>query len=160
MTPITPLQVGEQFPAFSLESLTGSISNATFAGQEYLVYFYPRASTPGCTAQACNLQANLAVNAIPVPVVGVSPDLLPKIAKFQEKYGLEFPLLSDANLELAKACGVYGDKKFMGKVSQGVHRLAFVVDALGVVKHVFTNFKAKEFGDVVVQYYQSQATKS
>lgn len=155
LTPIYPLQPGTKFPSFTKAAPTGTYSDTQYLGQRYVVYFYPRASTPGCTAQACSLQESLAAQELNIPVLGVSPDPVPKIAKFAEKYGLSFPLLSDEDLSLAQACGVYGDKQFMGVVKPGIHRIAFLIDAQGVVEHCFDKIKAASFAQEVLDYLQA-----
>ncbi|MFC6276897.1 thioredoxin-dependent thiol peroxidase [Psittacicella hinzii] len=142
------LTVGQDFPAFSLEANDGkTYTNHTFK-QMYLVYFYPRAMTPGCTAQACSLEQAVSTG-LTLPILGVSPDTVDKQSKFAAKYNLTFPLLADTELSLAKACGVWGPKTFMGITKEGLHRIAFLVSTEGKILEVFTKIKTKEFATQV-----------
>ncbi|RIY31508.1 thioredoxin-dependent thiol peroxidase [Psittacicella melopsittaci] len=143
------LQPGEQFPQFSLEANDGKTYTNTSFKELHLVYFYPKANTPGCTAQACSLEQALSEHAFKLPVLGVSPDPVEKQVKFAQKYNLTFPLLADTELSLAKACGVYGPKTLYGKVYDGLHRIAFLVDGDGKIVTLFTKIKTKEFAQQV-----------
>lgn len=118
-----------------------------------LVYFYPKAMTPGCTVQACSLRdskAELAQKGI--TVVGISTDAPARLAKFTERDQLNFTLLSDEDHKIAEAFGVWGEKKFMGKVYDGIHRISFLIAQDGKVEHVFDNFKTKDHHQMVLNY--------
>jgi peroxiredoxin Q/BCP len=115
---------------------------AEFRGKPLVLYFYPKDDTPGCTREACNFQEKLAeFKRAKVQVVGVSADSAERHRKFANKYGLQFPLLVDADRAFANACGVIGEKVLYGKRSIGVIRSTFIVDEKGIVRHVFRNVK-------------------
>ena len=123
--------------------------------QRVLVYFYPKAMTPGCTVQACGLRDSMAeLKAHGVAVVGISTDAPAKLAKFAQRDQLNFTLLSDEEHKVADAFGVWGEKKFMGKVYDGLHRISFLIGQDGKVEQVFDNFKTKDHNQVVLSYLQ------
>ena len=138
------LNPGDTAPAFSLPDAEGNtISLADYAGQKVIVYFYPKAMTPGCTTQACDFRDNEAVFAREgYAVVGVSPDSPAKLAKFVEKESLTFPLLSDESKEMLEAYGAYGEKKNYGRTVVGVIRSTFLVDEEGKIELARYNVKA------------------
>ncbi|MBY0440707.1 MAG: thioredoxin-dependent thiol peroxidase [Mycobacteriaceae bacterium] len=144
MTDTTQLAAGDQAPAFSLSDADGNIvSLADYRGRQLIVYFYPAASTPGCTKQACDFRDNLAeLNEAGLDVVGISPDSPAKLAKFRDTEGLTFPLLSDPDRTVLTAWGAYGEKKMYGKSVQGVIRSTFLVDPNGTVTLAQYNVKA------------------
>ena len=118
-----------------------------------LVYFYPKAMTPGCTVQACALRDSKAeLAAKGVTVVGISTDAPAKLAKFAQRDELNFTLLSDEDHKVADAFGVWGEKKFMGKVYDGLHRISFLIGQNGKVEQVFDTFKTKDHHQVVLDY--------
>ncbi len=123
------LEKGDPAPQFSLTSdAQTQVSLSDYSGKKVLVYFYPRANTPGCTKEACDFRDNLSVLAdAGIDVVGISPDSPEKLTKFKEKYELPFPLLSDPDKEVMKAWGAFGEKKNYGKLIHGVIRSTFVV---------------------------------
>ena len=126
---------------------------ADFKGKKVLVYFYPKAMTPGCTVQAQGLRdVNQQLADLNVAVVGISIDAVKRLTKFEEKEQLNFTLLSDEDHAVADLFGVWGEKKFMGKIYDGIHRLSFLVDENGVIEHVFTKFKTKDHHKVVLDY--------
>ncbi|KWX57390.1 thioredoxin-dependent thiol peroxidase [Mycobacterium sp. NAZ190054] len=143
--PQTPrLEVGDIAPAFSLPDADGNTVNLTdYKGRKVIVYFYPAASTPGCTKEACDFRDNLAeLNEAGLDVVGISPDKPEKLAKFRDAEGLTFPLLSDPDREVLEAWGAYGEKKMYGKTVQGVIRSTFVVDENGKIAVAQYNIRA------------------
>jgi thioredoxin-dependent peroxiredoxin len=144
MAPTPRLQVGDTAPAFSLTDADGNtVDLADFKGRKVVVYFYPAASTPGCTKQACDFRDNLAeLNDAGLDVVGISPDKPEKLAKFRDKEGLTFPLLSDPDRSVLTAWGAFGEKTMYGKTVQGVIRSTFVVDEEGKVEVAQYNVKA------------------
>lgn len=149
-----PLTAGTQAPSFTLQDQNGEqVSLSDFAGKKVLVYFYPKAMTPGCTVQAQSLRDTKAeLDAKNVVVLGLSPDPVKRLTKFTERDELNFTLLSDEDHAIADAYGVWGLKKFMGKEYDGIHRLSFLVDENGVIEHVFNKFKTKEHHQVVLDY--------
>ena len=146
------LKAGDKAPSFSLQNQNGEQVNlADFAGKRVLVYFYPKASTPGCTVQAKGLRDSKdALQEKDVVVLGISPDPVKRLAKFSEKEGLNFDLLSDEDHSIADGFGVWGLKKFMGKEYDGIHRLSFLIDGKGRVETVFDKFKTKDHHEVVL----------
>lgn len=138
------LQVGDKAPAFSLPDADGNtVSLADFTGRKVIVYFYPAASTPGCTKQACDFRDSLAeLNGAGLDVVGISPDKPEKLAKFRDNEHLTFPLLSDPDKSVLTAWGAFGEKKMYGKTVQGVIRSTFVVDEEGNIAVAQYNVKA------------------
>ena len=144
MAPTPRLEVGDKAPAFSLPDADGNtVSLSDFAGRKVVVYFYPAASTPGCTKQACDFRDSLAeLNEAGIDVVGISPDKPEKLAKFRDAEGLTFPLLSDPDRTVLTAWGAFGEKSMYGKTVQGVIRSTFVVDEKGKIEVAQYNVKA------------------
>jgi peroxiredoxin Q/BCP len=138
------LEAGETAPAFTLEDQDGaSVSLGDFAGAKTIVYFYPAASTPGCTTEACDFRDNInSLKSSGYQVLGVSKDNLADLRKFQSEQGLNFPLLSDPDLIVHKEYGAYGEKSLYGKTVVGTIRSTFVVDEEGKVQLPLYNVKA------------------
>ncbi len=124
------LKVGEKAPGFKLKDQDGkTVSLQTFKGRKLLIYFYPKADTPGCTKQSCAVSESLAVlKAAGMEAVGISPDSPVDQKKFDQKFTLGFPLLADEDHAVADAYGVWGEKSMYGKTYLGIIRSAFVVD--------------------------------
>ncbi|WP_276755003.1 thioredoxin-dependent thiol peroxidase [Pseudoalteromonas marina] len=159
MNTISPLQAGDTAPAFSLQNQNDETITLSelLKEQQVLVYFYPKASTPGCTVQAENLrdqQAELAK--FNTRVVGISPDPIKRLKNFETKKELNFDLLADEDHAIAEAFGVWGYKKFMGKEYDGIHRLTFLVGKDGKIKHLFDKFKTKDHHQVVLDYLAAE----
>lgn len=150
------LKAGDTAPQFSLPNQDNqTVSLSDFAGKKVLIYFYPKAMTPGCTIQAQGLRdSQESLAALNVEVLGVSPDAVKRLPKFIEKESLNFTLLSDEDHGLADAFGVWGLKKFMGKEYDGIHRITFLIDENGKIEHVFDKFKTKDHHEVVLAYLQ------
>jgi peroxiredoxin Q/BCP len=143
--PQTPrLQVGDKAPAFSLPDADGNtVKLSDYKGRKVIVYFYPAASTPGCTKEACDFRDNLGeLGDAGLDVVGISPDKPEKLAKFRDKEELNFPLLSDPDRTVLEAWGAYGEKTMYGKTVQGVIRSTFVVDEKGQIEVAQYNIRA------------------
>jgi len=143
--PQTPrLEVGDKAPAFNLQDADGNaVKLSDYKGRKVIVYFYPAASTPGCTKQACDFRDSLSeLNAAGLDVVGISPDKPEKLAKFRDKEKLSFPLLSDPDREVLTAWGAFGEKTMYGKTVQGVIRSTFVVDEKGKIAEAQYNVRA------------------
>jgi peroxiredoxin Q/BCP len=140
----TRLTPGDPAPDFTLSDAGGEpVSLSDYRGRRVVVYFYPAASTPGCTKQACDFRDNLAeLNGAGLDVVGVSPDKPTKLAKFRDAEGLTFPLLSDPDREVLTAWGAFGEKKMYGKTVTGVIRSTFVVGADGKIEQAQYNVRA------------------
>ena len=145
------LEEGTAAPDFSLPDQSGkTVSLAQFRGKTVLVYFYPKAMTPGCTVQACGLRDTRAeLAARDVVVLGISPDAPKRLQKFAEKEGLDFTLLSDEDHAVADAYGVWGPKKFMGRVFDGIHRISFIIGKDGKLKQVMAKVNTKTHHDDV-----------
>ena len=139
-----PLQPGDEAPPFELLDQRGEpVSLASFAGRTVLVYFYPKADTPGCTTQACGLR-DIAGEVGDTVIVGISPDAPAKLAKFDAKYDLGFTLLSDPDHAVAEAYGAWGEKRMYGKAYEGVIRSAFLVDEDGRLAQVWPKISPKD----------------
>ena len=138
------LEPGTPAPAFTLADASGKEhSLSDYAGSKVILYFYPKASTPGCTKEACDFRDNLAsLKSLGYVVLGVSPDSPAAIARFVEKESLTFPLLSDADHAVAEAYGAWGEKKNYGKVYEGLIRSTFVIDEQGVISVAQYNVRA------------------
>lgn len=148
---MSPLEAGTQAPDFSLSDQDGNqVRLADLRGKKVLIYFYPKAMTPGCTTQACGLRdVNSELAALNVVVLGISPDSAKRLKKFEERDNLNFRLLADEDHAVADAFGVWGPKKFMGKEYDGIHRLSFLIDEEGKVAHRFDKFKTGDRKSVV-----------
>lgn len=138
------LQSGDRAPDFTLNSAEGTtVSLGDFAGENVVVYFYPAASTPGCTTQACDFRDSLtSLASAGYKVIGISPDPEGKLRSFKEKEGLTFPLLSDPDHAVAEAWGAWGEKKNYGKTYEGLIRSTVVVDAEARISLAQYNVKA------------------
>lgn len=144
MTDNARLSPGDRAPDFSLPDADGNnVSLADYRGRKVVVYFYPAASTPGCTKQACDFRDNLAeLHAAGLDIIGISPDKPAKLAKFRGAEQLNFPLLSDPERTVLSAWGAYGEKSMYGKKVTGVIRSTFLVDAEGTIEAAQYNVRA------------------
>ncbi|ALE34995.1 peroxiredoxin [Lawsonella clevelandensis] len=138
------LSEGDTAPSFTLtDDHNNTVSLSDYAGKHVIVYFYPRADTPGCTKEACDFRDNLAqLNGSGIDVIAISPDKPEKLAAFRDKYELTFPLLSDPDKTVMQEWGAFGEKKNYGKVVQGVIRSTFLVDTDGTIALAQYNVKA------------------
>ena len=135
---------GDRAPAFNLTDQSGNkVRLSSFKGRKVLVFFYPKASTPGCTNQACGLR-DVAGDIGDTVILGISPDAPDKQASFDEKHGLGFPLLSDPDHEVAEKYGVWGEKSMYGKKYLGIIRSAFLVDEKGKVEAAWPKISPKD----------------
>ena len=137
------LEPGSKAPAFSLMDQEGKkVRLSDFKGKKLLVYFYPKANTPGCTKQACSVSASLKdLKNLGIAAVGISPDPPEKQMKFDLKYRLGFPLLSDPDNEIAKTYGAWGEKSMYGKKFEGIIRSSFLIDEKAIVIHAWYKVK-------------------
>jgi len=142
---VAQLKVGAKAPAIALTDQKGKkVRLGDFKGQPVVVYFYPKADTPGCTKQACALQEALpALRRLHAQVLGVSPDPPDKQKRFADKYGLRFPLLADEDHKVATAWGTWGNKTLYGRTFKGIIRSAFVLDESGKVLDTFYQVSPK-----------------
>ena len=143
---MSTLKVGDKVPEFSSTDQDGNTINLSdYSGKNLVVFFYPRANTPGCTAEACNLRDNYKeLQDAGYELLGVSEDSQKKQANFRNKYEFPFPLLADEDHTVINAFGVWGPKKFMGKEYDGIHRMTFVVNGDGKVSKVIEKVKTKD----------------
>lgn len=140
-----PLQVGDKVPSFSVTDDQGNTQNLSdYKGQKLVVFFYPKANTPGCTAEACDLRDHFReLQNAGYALLGVSADSQKKQRNFSEKFEFPFPLLADEDKQVIEAFGVWGPKKFMGREYDGIHRMTFIIDENGVVERVIDKVKTK-----------------
>ncbi len=152
------LKFNDIAPNFSLPDHDGeNIHLSDYLGQRVLIYFYPKAMTPGCTVQACGLRDNMdKLKKAGVEVLGISTDKPEKLLQFAEKELINFTLLSDANHEVSQKFGVWGKKIFMGKNYDGIHRTSFLIDKRGRIEKVFNNFNTTNHHSIILSYLQQQ----
>lgn len=143
---MTTLKPGDKAPSFEAINQKGeTIRSSDFAGKKVLLFFYPKASTPGCTAEACNLRDNYeTLMDKGYEVIGVSADTEKRQLNFSEKHDLPYSLLADTDKKVIEAFGVWGPKKFMGREYDGIHRTSFVIDEKGIIEEVITKVKTKD----------------
>ena len=143
---MTKLKAGDKAPDFSAKDEQGNtISLSDYKGKKLVVFFYPKASTPTCTTEACNLRDNYEVlKDKGYAILGVSADSAKRQLNFKNKHDFPYPLLADEDKEVIKAFGVWGEKKFMGRTFDGIHRVTFVIDENGIIEKIIVKVKAKE----------------
>ena len=149
------LKVGDKVPEFEANNQGGaSVSLNDFKGKKLIVFFYPKANTPGCTAEACNLRDNYKeLQNMGFELLGVSADSEKQQSNFKNKYEFPFQLLADTDKSVIDAFGVWGEKKFMGKVYDGIHRKTFIINENGVVEHVIDKVKTKDHTNQILGLY-------
>ena len=149
---MTTLKVGDKAPDFSQQDEQGNtVSLKDYKGKKLVVFFYPKASTPGCTAEACNLRDNYSeLQKQGYELLGVSADSEKRQKSFKEKYKFPFPLLADENKEVINGFGVWGPKKFMGKEYNGIHRITFIIDETGTVERVIDKVETKDHASQIL----------
>ncbi|SFB23895.1 peroxiredoxin Q/BCP [Flavobacterium swingsii] len=143
---MTTLKKGDKAPNFSaLDQDGNSHKLSDYSGKKLVVFFYPKANTPGCTAEACDLSNNYSrFTANNYAILGVSADAAKAQLKFKEKFDFPFPLLADEDKTVIEAFGVWGPKKFMGREYDGIHRTTFIIDENGIIADIITQVKTKE----------------
>ena len=146
------LKAGDKAPEFTLDDQEGqSVSLADFRGQKVLVWFYPKASTPGCTAEGCSLRDHYAgLQSANLAVLGISKDSVKRQKNFATKYEFPYPLLSDESGATVEAYGCWGRKKFMGREFDGIFRKSFLIDEEGVITKIYEKVKTKTHGEDVL----------
>jgi peroxiredoxin Q/BCP len=141
---VATLKPGDPAPDFTLPDQSGKpVTLSSFRGRKVLVYFYPKADTPGCTTQACGLR-DVAADVGDAAILGISPDKPAKQARFDTKYGLGFPLLSDPDHAVAEAYGTWGEKNMYGRTYMGIIRSAFLIDEDGTVAEAWYKVSPKD----------------
>ncbi len=150
---MTQLQPGDKAPNFTAKDEQGNdISLSDYKGKKLVLFFYPKASTPGCTAEACNLSDNYnKFIAEGYDVLGVSADSQKRQANFKEKYNFPYHLIADEDKQVINAYGVWGPKKFMGREYDGIHRTTFIIDENGIIKDVITKVKTKAHTEQILE---------
>lgn len=139
------INIGEKIPDFDLVNQNGEVINLkNYLGNKIIIFFYPKASTPGCTAEACNLNENLnKLISLGFSVIGVSNDSISKQKKFSDKYNFNFPLIADEDKKLVNYFGVFGRKKFMGREYDGIFRTTFIINELGIIERIIDKVDTK-----------------
>ena len=147
------LQVGDHLPEFKSINQDGeTVNSADFLGKKIVVFFYPKANTPGCTAEACDLNDNILVlKKEGYPLLGVSADPVKNQKKFHEKFGFQYPLLADETKEVIEKFGVWQLKKFMGREFMGIVRTTFIFDEKGICTRVIEKIKTKEAAKQILE---------
>ncbi len=147
------LKIGDKAPKFSCKDQNGNlIQRSDYQGKKVVLFFYPKASTPGCTVEACNLRDNYNVFLSKgYDILGVSADSEKRQQNFRNKYELPFPLLADEDKKVINAFGVWGLKKFMGREYDGIHRTTFVIDENGIIEDVILKVKTKEHTNQILK---------
>ena len=150
---MTTLKKGDNAPNFSSLDQDGKLHKLSdYAGKKLVVFFYPKANTPGCTAEACDLRDNFArFQANNFEILGVSADNAKAQSNFKNKYEFPFPLLADEDKSVIQLFGVWGPKKFMGKAYDGIHRTTFIIDENGVIDEVITDVKTKAHANQILE---------
>lgn len=147
------LKEGDKAPNFSVADQDGDIHTLEmYKGKKLIVFFYPKASTPGCTNEACNLRDNYEVlQEKGYEILGVSADSQKRQKNFRDKHKFPFPLLADEDKEILEGFGVWGEKKFMGRTYDGIHRMTFLIDENGVVERVISKVKTKDHAAQILE---------
>ncbi|RSK38742.1 thioredoxin-dependent thiol peroxidase [Mangrovimonas spongiae] len=150
---MTELKPGDQAPDFTAKDEQGNtISLSDYKGKKLVLFFYPKASTPGCTAEACNLNDNYSrFKEKGYDILGVSADSQRRQTNFKNKYNFAYPLLADEDKSVINAYGVWGPKKFMGKEYDGIHRTTFIIDENGVIEDVIKKVKTKAHTNQILE---------
>ena len=150
---MTSLKIGDKVPAFSVSDDRGNIQSLEdYLGKKLVVFFYPKANTPGCTAEACDLRDHFKeLQDAGYSLLGVSADSAKSQRNFSEKFDFPFPLIADQDKIVINAFGVWGLKKFMGKEYEGIHRKTFIIDEKGKVARVIDKVKTKEHASQILE---------
>lgn len=150
---MTTLKIGDKAPKFNGIDQNGqTISLQDYIGKKVVLFFYPKASTPGCTAQACNLQENIEfLQANNYQIIGVSADSQKRQLNFANKNELTYPLIADEERIIIEKYKVWGPKKFMGKEYDGIHRTTFVINEDGIIEDIITKVKTKDHSQQIIK---------
>lgn len=150
---MTKLKPGDEAPKFIAQDEAGNtISLSDYSGKKLVMFFYPAASTPTCTIEACNLRDNYKeLKNSGYEILGVSADTQKKQSNFKKKFNFPYPLLADVDKSVINAFGVWGPKKFMGREYDGIHRTTFVIDEYGIIERVIENVKSKEHASQILE---------
>ncbi|MDR2123162.1 MAG: thioredoxin-dependent thiol peroxidase [Flavobacteriaceae bacterium] len=147
------LKAGDKIPEFEGTDQEGkTIKYSDYKGKKLVLYFYPRANTPGCTAEGCSLRDNYhALQAQGFQIIGISADPIEKQKSFHDKYSFPFPLIADTDKKIIQSFGAWGKKKFMGKEYEGILRYTFVVDEEGIITRAITKVKTKNHAEQILE---------
>ena len=150
---MTTLEIGDKAPNFNCEDQDGIVRKLSdYKGKKLVLFFYPKASTPGCTMEACNLRDNYQTFlAKGYEILGVSADSQKRQSNFRNKYKFQYPLLADEDKKVINAYGVWGPKKFMGREYDGIHRTTFVIDENGIIEDIITKVKTKDHTNQILK---------
>jgi len=149
---MTTLKIGDKAPDFTAKDQDGNIISLNdYKGKKVVIFFYPKASTPGCTVEACNLRDNYErFQALNYEILGVSADSEKRQTNFRTKHEFQYPLLADEDKTVINAFGVWGPKKFMGREYDGIHRTTFVINEEGIIEDVILKVKTKAHADQIL----------
>lgn len=152
---MTTLKVGDQAPEIIAKDQYGKdLSLSAYRGNKVILFFYPKASTPGCTAEACNLSDNYSkLSDSGFKIIGVSADSEQRQLKFSDKYSFPYPLIPDTEKKVIDDYGVWGPKKLYGKLYDGIHRYTFIIDEEGKIEHIIPKVKTKEHTEQILSLY-------
>ncbi len=153
---MTHLKTGDPAPYFEAENCMGQIIKLTdFKGKKLILYFFPKALTPGCTTEAVNLATNYTIlQSKGFDVIGVSPDDAKREKRFKEKYNIPFSLIPDEEKNVINLYGVWGAKKMYGREYEGVHRTTFIINEKGIIEHIIKKVKTKEHTNQILALYE------
>jgi peroxiredoxin Q/BCP len=153
---MTTLKIGDKAPEINaLDQFGNSINLENYLGSKVILYFYPKDNTPGCTNQACNLRDNYQyLLEKGIKIIGVSADNETSHLNFTEKFGLPFPLLPDTDKKIIVDYDVWGEKKFMGKTYDGIHRVTFLINEKGFIEKIFTKVDTKNHSTQILKELQ------
>lgn len=151
------LKIGDQAPVFEAKNQLGEIIKSTdFQGNKWVIYFYPKDLTPGCTTQACNIRDNYSIlKEKGISIIGVSMDDERLHQRFIEKFDLPFPLISDTDKKVIELFGVWGTKKFMGKVYDGIHRTTFIINEKNSIIGIIEKPKTKAHSEEILEIFEN-----
>jgi peroxiredoxin Q/BCP len=154
---MTHLKPGDKAPDFNtVDELGNSLTLADFASKKLILFSYPKAMTPGCTNEACNLRDHYKeLTDKGFAIVGISADDSKRQQRFKDKYEFPFPLIPDTEKDILKAYGIWGPKKLYGREYDGIHRTTFVIDEQGIIEKVFTKVKTKEHAEQILADFDS-----
>ncbi|MDW5288378.1 thioredoxin-dependent thiol peroxidase [Formosa sp. PL04] len=149
---MTTLKIGDKAPDFSAKDQDGNIISLNdYKGKKLVIFFYPKASTPGCTAEACNLSDNYErFKSSNYEILGVSADSEKRQTNFKTKYKFQYPLLADEDKTVINAFGVWGPKKFMGREYDGIHRTTFIINEEGIIEDIILKVKTKAHAEQIL----------
>ncbi|CDF79144.1 thiol peroxidase, Bcp-type [Formosa agariphila KMM 3901] len=149
---MTTLKIGDKAPDFSAKDQDGNIISLNdYKGKKLVIFFYPKASTPGCTVEACNLRDNFErFKALNYEILGVSADSEKRQTNFRNKHKFQYPLLADDDKTVINAFGIWGPKKFMGREYDGIHRTTFVINEEGVIEDIILKVKTKAHAEQIL----------